>query len=296
MAEPAWFFSTIAQAVAASIGFVIAFTATVYASRQARFQTRLTGFQQDIGELHSDYGPAIDSFSQFFKSEYEFADRVSIEDVDEWIDESTHSEVAEFWIQLDRVYSQLSSIPSTDDSTELSNRFTELREGVQRVEEMTSNTKIDENPLIQDYSKNHDIEHASRGAFFEFFQFDKKARRSLAELDQRYDVDRLGHWNKMFTDLDRKLDEINNRRGTEWLDRDNQESRDLLRKSLGLFIVGVILPMGYLVDIPPWIIPNVFTGAATYETFILISELIILTVVVVMSVVVIRGLIDLIGA
>ncbi|MFB6188991.1 MAG: hypothetical protein ABEI57_03835 [Halapricum sp.] len=123
MANSAWFFSTIAQAVAAAIGFVIAFTATVYSVRRTRFQGKLREFQSDVGAIHEDFGPAIDAFADYFREEHDFPTRAEIDDLEAWKSGIDKPILGEFWYNLDRVHAHISSIPSEDKPENLKTNF-----------------------------------------------------------------------------------------------------------------------------------------------------------------------------
>lgn len=59
MASPEWFFSTIAQAAAAIVGFVIAFSAIIYQMERRRREQRTEELREHLSDLHSKYMDVI---------------------------------------------------------------------------------------------------------------------------------------------------------------------------------------------------------------------------------------------
>jgi hypothetical protein len=59
MVNPAWFFSTLAQATAASIGFLIAFLAALYTARKSETQNNYRELMDQLQQTESDYKPVL---------------------------------------------------------------------------------------------------------------------------------------------------------------------------------------------------------------------------------------------
>lgn len=57
--DPAWFFSTLVQATAASIGFLIAFLAAQYSSRKDRMQDNYNSLIDHLEEMEETYSPIL---------------------------------------------------------------------------------------------------------------------------------------------------------------------------------------------------------------------------------------------
>lgn len=62
--SPDWFFSTLAQAVAASIGFLLAFLAAIYSTRKARVNDRTLRLLEHISEVESKFDPLLEAMSR----------------------------------------------------------------------------------------------------------------------------------------------------------------------------------------------------------------------------------------
>jgi hypothetical protein len=59
MVDPAWFFSTLAQATAASIGFLIAFLAALYTGRKNKTQGNYREFMSQLQQIEANYKPLL---------------------------------------------------------------------------------------------------------------------------------------------------------------------------------------------------------------------------------------------
>lgn len=59
MVDPAWFFSTLAQATAASIGFLIAFLAALYTARKNKTQNNYREFMSQLQRIEANYRPLL---------------------------------------------------------------------------------------------------------------------------------------------------------------------------------------------------------------------------------------------
>jgi hypothetical protein len=59
MVDPAWFFSTLAQATAASIGFLIAFLAALYTARKNKTQDNYREFMNQLQQIETNYKPLL---------------------------------------------------------------------------------------------------------------------------------------------------------------------------------------------------------------------------------------------
>lgn len=66
MASPEWFFSTIAQATAAIVGFVIAFSAVIYQNERQRREQRTESLREGLSELRTKYKDIVETMSTSF--------------------------------------------------------------------------------------------------------------------------------------------------------------------------------------------------------------------------------------
>ena len=63
MVSPEWFFSTLAQATAASIGFILAFVAALYGARKSQTANRKFRLMDHLQEVEEEFDPALEAMS-----------------------------------------------------------------------------------------------------------------------------------------------------------------------------------------------------------------------------------------
>jgi hypothetical protein len=63
MVSPDWFFSTLAQATAASIGFILAFVAALYGARKSQTANRKFRLMDHLQEVEEEFDPTIEAMS-----------------------------------------------------------------------------------------------------------------------------------------------------------------------------------------------------------------------------------------
>lgn len=113
MADSTWFFSTLAQATAASIGFVVAFAAALYSVRRAKRQRIVGEFQEDIREYFDRVQPVAEEMRKKLRDVGEFnpdfdlhsdLGEEELEDtmrrIDEWSQDQQHRQAAYVWANL----------------------------------------------------------------------------------------------------------------------------------------------------------------------------------------------------
>jgi len=72
MVSPAWFFSTLAQATAASIGFILAFVAALYSARKSQTANRKFRLMDHLREVEEEFDPLLEAMSNHLAAKGEF--------------------------------------------------------------------------------------------------------------------------------------------------------------------------------------------------------------------------------
>jgi hypothetical protein len=293
MPAPAWFFSTLAQAIAAAIGFVIAFTASVYSFRNSVFRERVSTFQRDIGELHSIYGPILDALEDYLRENAEFDSSSEIwinlqhENLDDWANKQPDPQSAKVWAHVKAVSDFLSVIPSEESPEQIQIHFEKMEYSIDRLQELfdyqTEGAELLYEELIGEIPNERDLSRKT------IFDLPYRARRQFKgnSVRERDNTTRLSNWTQIVADFKTDYEEIKTRYGTRWLTSSNSRSRarEVLQQSIELFAVGVVLPIIFLLS-PPIPIEN-FISAQTSQTVdvygIFTIQLVILFMVVVMT-------------
>lgn len=127
MADPAWFHSTLAQSVAALIGFVVAFTAAIYTNRKQSENEQIRRVWDCIIRLKDNYLPPLKTLSlliynnvgrneNWYDAFDDFSETSDAELV-EWADEKQNDQSALAFAHLRRIVSVLQA---TDTPSEIS--------------------------------------------------------------------------------------------------------------------------------------------------------------------------------
>lgn len=66
--SPDWFFSTLAQAAAASIGFILAFVTVIYSTRKNRVNDRTQRLVEHLSSVESEFDPLLEAMEQHLAS------------------------------------------------------------------------------------------------------------------------------------------------------------------------------------------------------------------------------------
>ena len=72
MVAPETFFSTVAQATAASIGFILAFIAVLYSTRKAQTSNRKFRLTDHLKEVESEFDPVLEAIERQLSSKGDF--------------------------------------------------------------------------------------------------------------------------------------------------------------------------------------------------------------------------------
>lgn len=124
MASPAWFYSTIAQAAAAIIGFAIAFTISTYVSRRERMN-RLTDEFKDHGrEIQERYYYTFEHMSDLIQDmgnfsppseRFNLAKENGAEELEQWANDQCDTQMARAWGYISSVLDLLDKVVSPVD-------------------------------------------------------------------------------------------------------------------------------------------------------------------------------------
>ncbi len=94
MVSPEWFFSTLAQATAASIGFILAFVAVLYSARKSQTSNRKFRLMDHLQNIEREFDPVLGAVCDYLSEKGEFSDEelkqsIKIDDSQEKIEEMT---------------------------------------------------------------------------------------------------------------------------------------------------------------------------------------------------------------
>lgn len=125
MAPPAWFYSTIAQAAAAIIGFAIAFTIATYVSQRERMNRQTDEFRKNGREVRERYYYTFERMADTLFDEGDFthpsesidlAAEDGVEQLEEWAAEQSKTpQVARAWGYLKGVLNALDDLVTPVD-------------------------------------------------------------------------------------------------------------------------------------------------------------------------------------
>lgn len=148
MAPPARFFSTLAQATAAAVGFVIAFVSSVYAVRKGRANQEIRDFKEEYQYIHEDYNDLftaipsgivehrdvnVNTLSEtthdilnmdFTSSKRGFDYRKKVDDI---IEEKEIGEYGKLWVKIVVSRHLMSDLLQEEDVRVIQNKFSTVR-------------------------------------------------------------------------------------------------------------------------------------------------------------------------
>lgn len=266
MVNPAWFFSTLAQAVAAAIGFVIAFTASIYTIRRSRTQERVHRLQEDIGEVHRTYSKVIkemsdnisDNFNYDVSSVFNSGNQAEFSELSEdqkrmWILNQNSTVAATIWVELKILHTLLQSVPSSSNHERISDEIDDIRHLVRNLKIELDRDRPAARRFYEEFTGKNKAEYDDdRFHYDDIFSHNHNMKNVLenANIGNKGHDRQIRGWMRVFYEFEAEFDEIISRRGIDWLSNNEYPTTNVLRRSVILFAVGVVVPIFFLISVP----------------------------------------------
>lgn len=275
MASPEWFFSTMAQSVAAIIGFIMAFTAVLYSLERQRREERTDDLRAELIDLRDKYIDILDKiesalFDRLFQDDIK--DKIGDKDaqkrkkeIEEIIDEENikNPDTMFFWWHVNRITNLLDDIEGSSDPMSLLldlDQMDKLRESIEWITNRLHPT--DRDFLKQLYTelggKKDPKNVISTNILTEKKEgldpnmSERKATKDLKYWFKQKSTPRIGvtgndlrSWRYLFNALDSDFDKVDKIKGYTILDF-SPNSKKIIMVSGVLTIPGIFLPLLFL--------------------------------------------------
>jgi len=259
MPAPAWFFSTLAQAIAAAIGFVIAFTASYYTSRKQRISGKTDALIEDLRDLDERYRRVVQEISRNLLQQGNFNPssdvtelNVDQEEIGEWAQEQRDTSTAYLWANLTRVADILAKFQTRSPNEKTREQLVQLNTTLKTLsDEHAVNENIyTEIENTESYPDDYHVQTIlDNTAEMEQFLKEEIPDSSNVNPELAGSIFAIG---KVIENLRSEGVQIGSRAGGTELHWDYQPTQIVVRKSRNLFIVGVIAPLIFLLTPPSW--------------------------------------------
>lgn len=291
MAEASWFFSTIAQASATVVGFVLAFTAGIYTIRKNRIRQQVARYLDGMDSIYRDFDEPLLSMTDDLKDKGDFSaplGGLSIQfdpdrDLVEWAKEEDSS-VAVLWAHLVKIHNNLLLASSSSNAGDIPDSFDSLSSNVTKI-----NTELDDDEFVRDIYEEASDKSSNDGLYedslFEFAESTKDLleRRSGKE---PYTANSIQGIKDVTKELKIDTSSMERRHTPSRLSYFDQHPSNIFHKALQLFIVGVLSPALLLVTPPE----DVDILRQNYSTEVFVIQILLLLAVAVISLQLVRSL------
>lgn len=286
MADSTWFFSTIAQATAASIGFVIAFAAALYSTRRSRRHSLVREFQQDIKEFYDQTDGPLQEMENSLRSYGDFEPAAGLElfraagkgeagevssIILEWAERQEDPVAAHLYGNIRWMHLLVRRLRSDSSIKQMEEMFFEMEKPLimigktfdMRSEDFPYELPNSEDGLSQVVRLYREIRGSPETGYYEF---DKEHGLSgqMPELHQYLsqhstssaNPSTIQGWADAISTMSDSYYMIQN---VQYFDNqllDDNAIGPVLQTCLTLFLVGVLLPTLFLLTLPPSITPD----------------------------------------
>lgn len=255
MADPAWFFSTIAQAIAAAIGFVLAFTATIYTVRKNRIRQKLGRFLDSIDVTYRDFDEPLLSITEDLREKGTFSAPFAgltiafsdNPDIDGWA-EDEDSTVGVLWANLLKIHGSLNSASSASNSGDIPSSFESLTEYLKNAKRITEDEEITMEIYEEITGEIADDDYRTT-PIFDFAQATEDLLRRRSG-KQPHTANTIQGIDDLLTELEIDVSSIERRHTPNRIAFEDKPPRDLFENAVSLFIIGVLIPMAFLLTPP----------------------------------------------
>jgi hypothetical protein len=289
MVNPAWFFSTLAQATAASIGFLIAFLAALYTARKSETQNNYRELMDQLQQTESDYKPVLRRMEKQLTGVTDFpvadgtienACEIDLpqSDIENIAEEYNQSSAVKMWANLKRSQKLIDFLIVPQPNSKKSHHIQRLNESskamIDQINtaasafEFLGDTSID--PLEPEEVRTKKV----------FPDIDDK--ESLVMKEKYPETNTFQSWETVLSNFRQQTV-----RAAMWTQNSDltvnfEGFKDILDEILILFFIGVILPILFLFSwMPSWwpsisgwgllIIEVIFILAVAYHAVVLFN-------------------------
>jgi hypothetical protein len=240
--SPDWFFSTLAQASAASIGFLLAFIAAIYSTRKSRVNDRTLRLLEHLSDTESEFDPLLDAMSRHISatagipvegngiSEMKEIN-LNQEEIQEMAEGFDKPNTMVFYANLERAKKLMNLLVGPQPNNKKADQLAKLNE---TTNAMVENVGMAKNAMVlySEVSEEEDIP-------------DDYAREDI--------FGSLAGWNEVLRNYRHQTVRGGQFAQNTDLVVDFKEFEIVLTSVKRLFVIGVILPMLFLLyDFPSW--------------------------------------------
>lgn len=266
MATPARFFSTLAQATGIILGFIIALATAIYQIKRSQIQSRLNRFREDITDYEQEYRDVVDDMATELRQigSFEFETDLYQQDeepievvqkVSEWAEKQDTPRIAKLWICLRWWDRQISVLHGGSDLEYLREQMTMTERPVLHIISEFEDMENPENPreerlffeIVDQQGFSCDEYNPEYNVFGSSDSIDYWLRRNTTKTEG-YTFE---SWRLIADNLTTDYYTIDGRKHLSGDIFEHDELRTLLVDAGLLFSVGVLIPMLFLITIPP---------------------------------------------
>jgi len=258
---PDWFFSTLAQASAASIGFLLAFIAAIYSTRKSRVNDRTLRLLEHISEVETEYDPLLDAMSRHLAAKsgipVEGGGMTKMKETD--LNQDELEQLAEgyekpnvriLYANLERTQKLLDFLVGPQPNNKKAEQLAKLNE---TTKAMAENVGKEKNAMVLYGEITEEDEIPDDYAREDIFEFIPEIENWLEAQYSNEQGATLVGWGEVLRELRHQTVRGGQFAQNTDLVVDFEEFEIVLRQVKRLFVAGVILPMLFLLyDFPSW--------------------------------------------
>lgn len=275
MIDPVWFFSTLAQATAASIGFVIAFSAALYSSRRSSRQERINRFKDDMRQYREEVEDVTEEMAQTLQQRGSFKRNREIyqqetssvditSEIREWANNQPEPQVALIWANISWFRSVLQRLREDVDPANMESDFKELEYPI--VNLLTNfnvypSTHVADPPpwerFYDEITQTDETAPDDYSSDYSIFEIQDNMELFLANTVMGGDSRNIEGWKNAILGISDSYYTIDARKYFDTDLFDNNLVGPVLNRCKVLFFIGVILPSSLLMTIPDTLLVEV---------------------------------------
>jgi hypothetical protein len=259
--SPDWFFSTLAQASAASIGFLLAFIAAIYSTRKSRVNDRTLRLLEHLSDTESEFDPLLDAMSRHISATAGIPVEGNVisemkeinlnqEEIQEMAEGFDKPNTMVFYANLERAKKLMNLLVGPQPNNKKADQLAKLNE---TTNAMVENVGMAKNAMVlySEISEEEDIpdDYAREDIFGSIPEIQNW-------LESEYSSEQattLAGWNEVLRNYRHQTVRGGQFAQNTDLVVDFKEFEIVLTSVKRLFVIGVILPMLFLLyDFPSW--------------------------------------------
>lgn len=259
--SPDWFFSTLAQASAASIGFLLAFIAAIYSTRKSRVNDRTLRLLEHLSGTESEFDPLLDAMSRHLSatagipvegngiSEMKEVS-LSQEEIQEMAEGFDKPNTMVFYANLERTKKLMNLLVGPQPNNKKADQLAKLNETTNAMVENVGKAK-NAMVLYSEITEGEDI--PDDYAREDIFGFIPEIENWLESEYSNEQGATLAGWIEVLREFRHQTVRGGQFAQNTDLVVDFEEFEIVLTSVKRLFVIGVILPMLFLLyDFPSW--------------------------------------------